>query len=189
MTQHKLIFSGPVGAGKSTAISSISDISPVVTDVRAEAEAGELKETTTIAMDYGILRLGNDERIHLYGTPGQQRFDFMWEILSEGAIGLILLVTNRRPDPVGDLKHFLEAFRPLIMRTQLAVGVTGVDVAPEPGLASYRRTLAANGLSVPLFQVDARRRDDVVMLVQAMVLSEDPALVGGTDLLTLGSPS
>jgi uncharacterized protein len=183
VTQHKLIFSGPVGAGKTTAISAISDIPPVMTDVRADAEANSEKRTTTVAMDYGLLRLGEDERVHLYGTPGQERFDFMWEILSEGAIGIVLLVTSRRQDPVGDLRFFLDAFRPLIERTQLAVGVTGVDVIPEPGLGAFRRTLAAAGLSVPLFEIDARRRQDVAMLIQALLLSEDPGLAGGTDLL------
>lgn len=183
MTQHKLIFFGPVGAGKTTAIGVLSDIPPVVTDVRADAEPALDKRTTTIAMDYGILRLGEDERVHLYGTPGQERFDFMWEILSEGAIGVVLLVTSRRRDPVGDLRFFLDAFKPLIERTQLAVGVTGVDITPGPGLAAFRRALAATGLSVPVFEIDARRRQDVAMLIQALLLSEDPGLAGGTDLV------
>lgn len=173
-----------MGAGKTTAITEVSDIPPVVTDVPAGLGVDELKDTTTVAMDYGVLRLGEGERVHLYGTPGQERFDFMWEILAEGAIGLVLLVTNRRHDPVGDLRFFLGAFRPLIDSTQLAVGVTGVDVAPEPGLTAYRRALEAVGLSTPVFEVDARRRDDVAMLIQAMLLSEDPGLAGGTDLLT-----
>jgi hypothetical protein len=180
-TQHKIIFSGPEGAGKTTAIGKVSDIPPVITDVRAGTSEEELKDTTTVALDYGVLRLGAGERVHLYGTPGQDRFDFMWEILSEGAIGLILLVTNRRRDPVGDLRFFLDAFRPLILRTQLAVGVTGVDVNPEPGLPAYRRALEAAGLSVPMFEVDARRREDVATLIQAMLLSEDPGLAGGAD--------
>jgi signal recognition particle receptor subunit beta len=183
MMQHKLIFSGPVGAGKTTAITAISDIPPVVTDVRADAESDPDKRTTTVAMDYGVLRLGEEERVHLYGTPGQERFDFMWEILSEGAIGIVLLMTTRRQDPVGDLRFFLDAFRPLIERTQLAVGVTGVDVMPEPGLPAFQRALAAAGMSAPLFEIDARRRHEVAMLIQALLLSEDPALAGGTDLL------
>jgi signal recognition particle receptor subunit beta len=156
----------------------------VVTDVRAGVSADGPGETTTVAMDYGVLRLGAGERVHLYGTPGQERFDFMWEILAEGAIGLVLLVTTRRPDPVSDLRFFLGAFRPLIARTRLAIGVTGVDEALGPGMPAYRRALEALGLAVPMFELDARRREDVALLVQALLLSGDPYLAGAADPLT-----
>lgn len=174
---HKLIFSGPVGAGKTTAIAAVSDIPPVVTDVRATDEIAQVKESTTVAMDYGVLNLDSGERVHLYGTPGQERFDFMWEILSEGAIGLVLLVTNTRPDPLQDLRFFLDAFAPLISSTRLAVGVTGLDVERRPTLSDHRQVLLERGLRHPVFEVDARRRQDVAMLIQALLLSEDPGIV------------
>jgi len=98
--QHKIVFTGPVGAGKTTAIRTLSDIEPISTEQYATDETKNLKEETTVAMDYGSMMLGGKERIHLYGTPGQKRFDFMWEILSEGSIGLIVLANNRANDPV-----------------------------------------------------------------------------------------
>ena len=101
MTEFKIIFSGPVGAGKTTAIAAVSDIPPVTTETQPTDETKDLKATTTIAMDYGVLRLDGDERLHLYGTPGQSRFSFMRDILAEGAIGVILLVTNTRGDAAG----------------------------------------------------------------------------------------
>lgn len=175
---YKIIFSGPVGAGKTTAIGAVSDVPPVVTDVRATDEIAEVKESTTVAMDYGVLNLDSGERVHLYGTPGQERFDFMWEILSEGAIGLVLLVANTRPDPLQDLRFFLDAFAPLISSTRLAVGVTGMDVDRQPSLSEHRRVLVERGLRHPVFEVDARRRQDIAMLIQALLLSEDPGIVG-----------
>ena len=93
---NKIIFSGTVGAGKSTAIAALSDIPPVATEAVASDETGLIKKTTTVAMDYGVLNLPGGEKVMLYGTPGQERFSFMWEILSEGAIAF--LVSTQRPN-------------------------------------------------------------------------------------------
>ena len=87
-TANKIIFTGPVGAGKTTAISSISDVEPFCTEQTATDETKSRKDLTTVAMDYGMLKLNCGELIHLYGTPGQSRFDFMWDILLQGGIGL-----------------------------------------------------------------------------------------------------
>ena len=76
MSNHKIIFTGPVGAGKTTAISSISDMPPLTTDEAASDMTRNRKSGTTVAMDYGVMNLQASERIHLYGTPGQERFDW-----------------------------------------------------------------------------------------------------------------
>ena len=81
MAVYKLVFAGPVGAGKTTAVQSLSDIEVVSTESVATDETRRLKRTTTVAMDYGVMRLDNGDQVHLYGTPGQKRFDFMWDIL------------------------------------------------------------------------------------------------------------
>jgi signal recognition particle receptor subunit beta len=174
VSQYKIVFSGPVGAGKTTAIGTVSDVPPVATDVRASDGVARLKDSTTVAMDYGVLDLDSGERVHLFGTPGQERFDFVWEILSQGAHGLLLLVTNTRPDPLGDLGFFLDAFDPLIRSTRLVVGVTGMDLRAGPCLAEHRQVLLERGLPHPVLGVDARRREDVSTLIRALVLSDDP---------------
>ena len=97
---YKLVFAGPVGAGKTTAIQTLSDIEVVSTDAYASDEVRLLKKTTTVAMDYGLMKLASGDQVRLYGTPGQQRFDFMWEILSENALGLVLMLKASAPDPV-----------------------------------------------------------------------------------------
>ncbi len=74
MSNYKIIFTGPVGAGKTTAISSLSDIPVLGTDEMASDMTVHRKQTTTVAMDYGLMKLDAGERIHLYGTPGQERF-------------------------------------------------------------------------------------------------------------------
>lgn len=175
---NKIIFSGTVGAGKSTAIAALSDIPPVCTEAVASDETAALKKTTTVAMDYGLLNLPDGEKVMLYGTPGQERFSFMWEILSEGGIGLVLLINNANTAPLADLQVYLEAFGPFISSTAVAIGVTHMDRAPEPGLDAYRSHLIALGIT-PLpavFRADARRREDVAMLVKALLYTLNPGL-------------
>lgn len=177
MRDHKIIFTGPVGAGKTTAIASISDIEPVVTDRAASDMTRNQKAATTVAMDYGLMKLRGGDRIHLYGTPGQERFDFMWDILSNGGIGLILLINNTRPDPFRDLEFFLSAFDDFISETQVAVGVTRMDCSDQPKIADYHRSLKYRAMKIPVFEVDARRKADVSLLIEALLFALDPGLV------------
>lgn len=175
---NKIIFSGTIGAGKSTAINALSDILPVSTEALATDEVAGIKKTTTVAMDYGVLNLPDGEKVMLYGTPGQERFSFMWEILSNGGIGLILLINNAQPEPLADLENYLSAFSNFIAGTAVTIGVTHMDRAPAPGLDAYRTRLAELGHTPPpaVFRVDARSREDVAMLVKALLFTLNPGL-------------
>ncbi len=176
MKYRKLIFTGPVGAGKTTAIASISDEPPIQTDAAASDLTRLRKPATTVALDYGVLHLPDGGKVHLYGTPGQERFDFMWDILTEGGIGLILLIDNNRADPLHDLRRFLDSFRSFVASTGLAVGVTRMDLKAQPPLEAYHHELARLGFRAPVLEVDARRRADVSLLIQALLLHIDPGL-------------
>ena len=172
---NKIIFSGTVGAGKSTAIAALSDIPPVATEAVASDETGLIKKTTTVAMDYGVLNLPGGEKVMLYGTPGQERFDFMWEILTEGGIALVLLIDNSRGDPLKQLRFYLGAFSGFIRKTAVAVGVTHMDLQSSPSLADYQAELDRAGQpGVPVFEVDARSRRDVCLLIEAVLSVIDP---------------
>jgi len=176
MSQYKIIFTGPVGAGKTTAIQSISDVPPVKTDAVASDMTKTRKSQTTVAMDYGIMNLDNGEKIHLYGTPGQERFDFMWEILSVGGLGLVLLLDNTRADPFQDMKFFLDSFADFIADTSVAIGITQMDLSGTPSVEDYHQQLKKYGLKPAVFAVDARERKDVSLLLQSLLLSIDPML-------------
>lgn len=178
--QHKIIFSGPVGAGKTTAIGSISDIEPVTTEEVATDKTKDKKELTTVAMDYGRIRLDNDEVLHLYGTPGQQRFDFMWELLIEGSIGIVIMLDDANPAPLNDLQQFISAFKDYIAEHAVVVGITRMELGKGPAIEEYRAELAKSDLNVPVFEVDARRKSDVLMLLQALLYSLDPVVVDTT---------
>jgi signal recognition particle receptor subunit beta len=178
MSQYKIIFTGPVGAGKTTAICSISDVSPVTTDAAASDMTKSRKAATTVAMDYGMMNLDGGEKIHLYGTPGQERFDFMWDILITGGIGLILLLDNSRTDPFQDMKFFLDSFSQFISNTSVAIGVTQMDLSNKPTIEDYHIQLQGVGLNPAVFSVDAREKNDVSLLVQALLYSIDPGIEG-----------
>lgn len=174
--EHKIIFTGPVGAGKTTAISSISDIPVVKTEANATDEVMARKSNTTVAMDYGLLNLDQGAKVHLYGTPGQERFSFMWDILTIGGVGLVLMLDNAREDPLRDLGFFVDAFRPFIEKNDVVIGVTRMDVSPRPGLYTLQTKLNELGLKVPVFEVDARKREDVKVLLMALLTELDPGV-------------
>lgn len=176
MSQYKIIFTGPVGAGKTTAINSISDVPPIKTDATASDMTKLRKSSTTVAMDYGIMNLAGGEKIHLYGTPGQERFDFMWDILTTGGIGLVLMLDNTRADPFKDMKFFLDTFDKFITDTTVAIGVTQMDLSGKPTIDDYNTNLQGLGLKPPVFAVDARVKSDVSLLIQALLYSLDPGL-------------
>ena len=104
------MFTGPMGAGKTTAIRAISDAPPVSTEVANTDQATFAKPTTTVALDYGQLLLEDGTAVSLYGTPGQQRFSFMWEILCNGAIGIVLLIDGSTPTALDELRTYAQTF-------------------------------------------------------------------------------
>jgi signal recognition particle receptor subunit beta len=165
----KIIFAGPVGAGKTTAIGAISEIPPVGTDVNCTDDSVKLKEKTTVAMDYSYITLDDGTRIHLYGTPGQDRFDFMWKILSKDGIGLVLLINRDHPTPLKQLDYYLNAFSEFIQETGVVVGLTKSDINDKYDINQFQEFLYEREQVYPIFDVDARSADDIKILVHALL--------------------
>jgi signal recognition particle receptor subunit beta len=176
MNAYKIVFSGPVGTGKTTAIAAISDIEPFQTEEFATDEVKDIKQNTTVAMDYGMMKLDNDDRIHLYGTPGQERFDFMWEILTEGGIGLVLLLNNQDENPLKECEKYLDAFADYIKSTGVTIGVTRMEVKSTPTIDDYHELLKKRNICAPVLEVDPRDANDVILLMQSLLYSIDPGL-------------
>ena len=114
------------------------------TDVR-NTDVNLSKAMTTVGMDYGELTLDNGEKLRLYGTPGQQRFDFMWKILSNGALGLIILIDNSQSDPMDDLDRYLKGFAELIENTACVVAVGRLETHPQPGIEQFAAHITVGG--------------------------------------------
>lgn len=172
----KIIFSGPVGAGKTTAIHTLSDVPPVSTNESASDMTQKIKKDTTVALDYGTMNLDGDTKLHLYGTPGQERFNFMWDILTGSGLGLILLIDNTRKDPIKDLVFFINSFKDYIDKTVVCVGITRTDLCVLPGVSAYQKALKELNINAPVLQVDARDYKDVSMLLQALLFTIDPGI-------------
>jgi len=172
MTQHKIVFTGPPGAGKTTAIAMLSDIPPALTDVR-NTDASLGKEHTTVGLDFGQVDLGNGQCVRLFGTPGQLRFDFMWRIVATDALGLVILIDNTRPDPLDDFSTYLDAYMDLLPTINCAVGVGRTGECPLPTVDQFGGLLAARGLAFPVLPVDVRRREDVLMLVDTVLIQAE----------------
>ncbi|MCJ7708848.1 MAG: ATP/GTP-binding protein [Anaerolineales bacterium] len=111
MQTVKMVVTGPFSAGKTAFIQSISEIDVVSTERKISREDERIKETTTVAMDFGRITVDDDLVLYLFGTPGQKRFDFMWEILSEGMLGFIVVVDSARPETFREAKGILQTFR------------------------------------------------------------------------------
>ena len=176
--EQKIIFAGPVGAGKTTAVQSLSDIPVVSTDRHATDDVRLLKHNTTVAMDYGMIHLEDNLRVHLYGAPGQDRFEFMWDILTHGGIGLVLLLDYSRASLLHDLEHFLKAFTPFItsVHCTVVIGVTRMELVEGASLQPLRRRLHEMGLRLPIFEIDARQPDDVKNMVLALLSNLHPVV-------------
>ena len=106
----KIVVTGPFNAGKTEFIRSVSEIDVVSTEKKISEGPEKVKESTTVAMDFGRITVDDDLVLFLFGTPGQKRFDFMWEILSEGMLGFIVMVDSTRPETFKEARSILETF-------------------------------------------------------------------------------
>lgn len=111
MQTLKIVVTGPFSSGKTELIQSVSEIDVVSTERKISQEAERIKSQTTVAMDFGRITIDDELILYLFGTPGQRRFDFMWEILSEGMLGFIVLVDSTRPETFREAQRILDTFR------------------------------------------------------------------------------
>lgn len=168
---------GSVGSGKTTAIRAISDIEVVDTDVAATDDATlALKDTTTVAMDMGVMELGNGDKLRLHGAPGQDRFDFMWEILLEQARGAVIFVDHSRAERLDDLAAYLKAIEtakpdgdfPVVVAVTHAEGDGARSLACYRQFFLQRNACPCSGCTPPVIWCDAREQRDVTVVLVVM---------------------
>ena len=165
----KIVVTGPFSAGKTTLIRTISEITVLSTEKDITDDTKSRKAETTVAMDFGRITIDRDLVLYLFGTPGQDRFDFMWEILGEGMLGYILLVDSSRPDSLEEAVGILAAFRKMA-RVPFVVALNraaGIDPSDEDNV---RRVLEL-GEDVPVVPCDATDRESVKAVLLALLYS------------------
>src|SRR3989440_7106273 len=129
----KIVVTGPFAAGKTTLIRTISEITVLSTEKGITDETRSTKTDTTVAMDFGRITIDRDLVLYLFGTPGQERFDFMWEILGEGMLGYVVLVDATRQESLDEAGPIVDAFRRMA-RVPFVVGLNragGLDETEE----------------------------------------------------------
>ncbi len=160
----KVVVTGPYDAGKSTFIRTISEITVLSTE---RAVSGDDDATTTVAMDFGRITVANDLALYLFGTPGQQRFEFMWDILAEGMLGFVLMLDPAGADGMVEARRIQETFTDMadVPHVVAINKATGDDAAV---IADVRARLEVPD-TVPVVACDARERDDVKRVLVALL--------------------
>jgi uncharacterized protein len=181
----KIVVTGPFSAGKTTLIKTISEVAIVGTERDVSDDTRSVKANTTVAMDFGRITFADGCCLFLFGTPGQRRFEIMWEVLSEGMIGFIVLVNAADDRSTGEAAHILDTFREYA-DVPYVVGVTHLDEAgksEEEVVASVREELSLPG-DVSIITCDVREREDIKELILETLfgvmsrLEPDPANAG-----------
>jgi signal recognition particle receptor subunit beta len=167
LQQYKIVFGGIMGAGKSEAIKTISDIPVMQTEAINTDLNAHSKYLTTVGIDYGEIILDHETKVGLYGTPGQDRFNFMWPIICQSAIGIIVLIDHSRKERIQDLGFYLTAFKEY--SKNIVIGITHLDEQKDQMLQIYRHYMKENNYKYPLFAVDARKKDDVLLMLEALI--------------------
>jgi uncharacterized protein len=181
----KIVVTGPFAAGKTTLIKTISEVAVVGTDRDVTDETKAVKARTTVAMDFGRITFAGDLTLFIFGTPGQRRFEVMWEILSEGMIGFILLVNAADERSVEESVHILDTFR-RYADVPYVVGISHMDETEEGEDTVFARVREALGLAddVEVVRCDPREREDVKDLMLNTLYGVLKRLDGISELAT-----
>jgi uncharacterized protein len=177
-TAVKIVVTGPFAAGKTTLIRTISEITVLSTERGITDETRTRKTDTTVAMDFGRITIDRELVLYLFGTPGQDRFDFMWEILGEGMLGYVLLVDASRPDSLDEAVSILEAFRKMA-RVPFVVGLNRADGLDEAEEANVRERLDLDH-DVPVVPCDVTDRESVKAVLLALLYAVVDSLDAAT---------
>ncbi len=162
----KIVVTGPFSAGKTTLIRTIADVAIVGTEREVTDETRATKTTTTVAMDFGRINFADGLSLYVFGTPGQRRFETVWEILSEGMLGFIVLVHAGDEASMNDAAHILSSFR-RYADVPFVIGVTHLDQTEQEQHLLFTQLRIGLELppEAPVVACDPRSKEDVKALL------------------------
>ncbi len=167
MQSVKVVVTGPFNAGKTTFIKAVSEITVLSTERQVSDVSSEGRGETTVAMDFGRITVSDDVVLYLFGTPGQSRFSFMWETLSEGMLGFVLLVDATEPQTLADAKDMIGFFGDM-SDVPFVVAANKVDADDVDAIRRVRSDLGLPD-AVPLLPVDARDKESVKAILLGLL--------------------
>ena len=179
-TAVKVVVTGPFAAGKTTFIGSLSGIPPVTTEKAVTDDTRRVKGFTTVSMDFGKLVFGEGDdglALYLFGTPGQERFDFMWDVLSQGMLGYVVMVDVTRETSVKEAARIIEHFRglsdvPFVIGANKAAARPRAmaDLGARLGIGEERRIVPCEA-----FDRDSSKAVLLALLHEVLAAMEDEA--------------
>lgn len=158
---YKIFVAGLPDAGKTTFVKTCSQISPLITDVSSK------NRKTTVAFDFGLIKIDEKREIHVYGTPGQERFSFMWEIIQKGALGYIYLIPAYGYELIQVLSHFNQVRN--IAKIPSVIGITKTDLSANNSNIVFQVAQAFNVSEKDIFTLDPRVKADVKSALERIV--------------------
>jgi len=167
MRSVKVVVTGPFNAGKTTFIKAISEITVLSTERQVTQASGEGTGDTTVAMDFGRITVSDDVVLYLFGTPGQERFSFMWETLSDGMLGFVLLVDARDAESHDDARSMIGFFTGM-SDVPFVVAANRVTPGDSETLQAVRAAIGLDD-AVPLLPLDARDRESEKYVLLALL--------------------
>ncbi|NLS76327.1 MAG: ATP/GTP-binding protein [Chloroflexi bacterium] len=159
MKAVKMVVTGPFAAGKTAFIQAISEIDVVSTERTISDDTRVVKDETTVAMDFGRIAVDSELVLYLFGTPGQKRFDFMWEILSEGMLGFVVIIDSTRPETFREARQILDTFRQY-SNTPFVIAANKQDLEDAWAPEDLRFALKLDG-QAKILPCVATHKDDV----------------------------
>lgn len=173
MSNNKIIFAGPQGAGVTTAIKAISDVAPTIKKEKAKDSNGN---EITVEMDHGVLKLDTGDQIYICGVSDREKLKYAHETLNKDCIGLVLFINNAEDDPIGTMFQYMDDCQPIVEKKGIAVGLTRYEDSPIPDINEYHAALREKRTSIPVFPVfsiNGREKNDIIMMIRALLYNMD----------------
>lgn len=170
MTQYKVLFIGPVASGKTTAVQAVCGDRAITTSKKTSDEVSSIKDETTVSLDYGVLKLDNGIKLHVYAAPGQERFSFMHDILVKGSIGVILLLSMRHIK-IEEVGQILYEYLRLIDEAPCVIGVTQTEDFDANQIELFLKAIIQYHPSLSdTIVADVREKQNVLKLIEKVVV-------------------
>lgn len=166
LQKYKIVFGGPLGSGKTNSIQSLTEVSMLSIDAINPAKKSDPNKVSSVNVEYAEIELDEGLIVGLYAIP-TSHLDLIGAKLCKDAVGAVILIDHSLKSAVEDLEYYVDAFKKHL--SNIVIGVTHLDEDPQQLLKKYRNWISMRSETLPLFAIDARQKDDVLILIEALI--------------------